>query len=309
MSGHNNPIDLALWESRHINPASAKPDLVVSLGTGLQKETASYIMPRYRNIFMDGFIVRIYRTFRKVVLGSEATWKKLMNSLDEATRKRCFRLNVPLSGSMAVDNVDRLPEMRDIVHQSNIVRECEQVAYALAISSFYFELATVRFVRGRYHCLGAIRSRLSGPAMTALLERTQPSDLVFVTAARTLGPIHWAHDVCADCHRFHKRVEFSVQDQAEQVSITAQSSKGVGKAISAFPQSMLWFRTQQNLDAVFGTADHADVGRSSCAGCDPRTMPQRSPLFKRERCHDEQARPAKRRRQQEITDEQLVLPA
>jgi hypothetical protein len=38
---HNNPVNLALWECLHIWPSVVKPDLLVSLGTGTDREIQS----------------------------------------------------------------------------------------------------------------------------------------------------------------------------------------------------------------------------------------------------------------------------
>ena len=300
MSGHNNPVNLPLWESKYICAMPAKIDVVVSLGTGLQKDPSSFPVPQYRNIFADGFIARCYRTFRKLV-DSEETWKKLINGLDEESQKNYFRLNIPLPGSMAIDDVSRLEEMRESVHQPRIIGECERVVNALAVTSFYFELKRPpRFSRGRFTCQGLIRSRLSGVAMAALLERTHPSGLTFVTATRTLGPYERGHDHCPNCNRFSKSVEFSIQDLAESVSIMVRGFHGGARNISGLPQSMQWFVIQQGLNDVFGPADV--IKPPSCTLCRPQMTPR--PL-KRKLPYVNGTYPSKRLQRQRIASGEI----
>ena len=73
---HNNPINLALWESRYIWPEIEKPDVVISLGTGTGSRTSSTPAPNFRHVIHDGFIPRLWRCFMSSLDGQGA-WRDL----------------------------------------------------------------------------------------------------------------------------------------------------------------------------------------------------------------------------------------
>ena len=66
---HNNPINLTLWESRYIWPAIEKPDIVLSLGTGVEKESLFPRAPNFRNLIQDEFISRLTSSFISLLTG------------------------------------------------------------------------------------------------------------------------------------------------------------------------------------------------------------------------------------------------
>ena len=56
MSGHNNPVRIALSERLRNDPSLLAPDVVVSLGTGAQKTSASPQTSYFRHVFLDGYV-------------------------------------------------------------------------------------------------------------------------------------------------------------------------------------------------------------------------------------------------------------
>jgi len=66
---HNNPVNLALWESRRIWPEGSSPDVVLSLGTGTYQQSTSPDAPHFRHILNDGFIPRLCRSFMSTLNG------------------------------------------------------------------------------------------------------------------------------------------------------------------------------------------------------------------------------------------------
>ena len=269
MSGHNNPIKLALWESLRIDPLLSKPDLVVSVGTGTSTKMKSPRAASFRHVLFDGFIPRLWRAYMSSFDG-ESNFRDVVNSLDRENREDYKRLNVVLPrNEPAMDNTSRIDELRQLVHLNpQMIQECEETIYALLIASFYFELSCIpsSLPENRIRCLGTIRCRLPGDVMVELLERIHPSRLSFVTHGRALGYYFGKRDLCPSCRRYRKSVEFTVRDLGQPTSIYITSARRPRRKISAFPQTMQWFIDQQHLDAPFGTAYHRSLNYS-CKSC------------------------------------------
>ncbi len=269
MSGHNNPIKLALWESLRIDPSLSKPDLVVSVGTGTSTKTKSPRAASFRHVLFDGFIPRLWRAYMSSFDG-ESNFRDVVNSLDRENREDYKRLNVVLPrNEPAMDNTSQMDELRQLVHLNpQMIQECEETIYALLIASFYFELSCIPspLPEHRIRCLGTIRCRLPGEVMVELLERIHPSRLSFVTHSRALGYYFGKRDLCPSCRRYRKSVEFTVRDLGQPTNIYATSARRPRRKISAFPQTMQWFIDQQHLDAPFGTAYHRSLNRL-CKSC------------------------------------------
>jgi len=266
---HNNPVNLALWESRQIWPSVTRPDLVVSLGTGTGRAVKSPSAPNFRHVFKDGFVPRLYRSFMSSLDG-QSVWRDFINGLDERSREDYFRFNICFPDEEpALDNTDSMDALRESVHlQTKSIQDCADTASALLISSFFFELAVLpQFDSGLYRCRGTIRCRLRGAVMIRSLIKLHPSHLEFVTDTETLAPFSGDSDVCGLCHRYCKQVEFYVRHPNDIMTISLQIGLGKRRKIGGFPQSMSWFVRQQNLDALFGTSDHGNLGGLSCQRC------------------------------------------
>jgi len=269
MSGHNNPVRIALSERLRNDPSLLAPDLVVSLGTGAQKRSASPRTTHFRHVILDGYVPRLWRSYMSSFNGQKI-WDELMNSVDERKREDYIRLNSVLpSDGPAIDNTDRMDELRESVHVPQMHRDCKKTLFALLLAAFYFELASApeRVREGQYHCRGTIRCRLPGYAVVKLLIRCSVFNLVFITDIETLGQYGGNLDLCALCHRYQKKVEFMVRHPTEPVTIYAESVTQGRRKISAFPQAMQWFEIQQKLDAPFGTVFHSDLRDRSCKAC------------------------------------------
>ena len=259
---HNNPIKVALWESLQIWPSIVRPDVVVSLGTGTEKSTSPRA-PDFRNVFQDGFIPRLYRSWISIFDGQSA-WRDVLNLLDPESRENYFRLDVDLSkGQSTIDDVDRMSEIREQVNLQPRDQDYLEIAFALMASSFFFEVKNVEFRSGAYHCQGFIRCRLASAPVEQLLRRLQLSAWTFTTAVATLGYYEPAQDYCTTCHRYQLRVDFWVRHPADNFTIYLQGMSVLRRKISAFPQSIDWFVAQQSLNADFGTPVHGSPGRET----------------------------------------------
>lgn len=203
-------------------------------------------------------------------LDGQRAWRDFVNGLDDRSQDDYFRFNVSLPGEEpAIDDTNQMNEMRKSVHlQTHSLQNCIDTASALLISSFFFELTTPpQFESGFYHCQGIIRCRLKSSVMIHSLTNLHPSSLKFITETETLAPFSGERDVCCLCHRYCKRVEFYVRHPSDVVTVYLQIDSQKRRKISGFPQTMIWFVRQQNLDAVFGTSNHGDLGGLSCQRC------------------------------------------
>ena len=247
MSGHNNPIKLALWESLRIDPSLSKSDLVVSVGTGTSTKTKSPRATSFRHVLFNGFIPRLWRAYMTSFDG-ESNFRDIVNSLDCDNREDYKRLNVVLlRNEPAMDNTSWMDELRQLVHlNSQMIQECEETIYALLVASFYFELSCIPspLLENQIRCLGTIRCRLSGEVMAELLEQIHPSRIFFVMHSRALGYYFSKRDLCPSCRQYRKSVEFTVRDLGQPTNIYATSARRPRRKISAFPQTMQWFIDQ-----------------------------------------------------------------
>ncbi|KAL6722253.1 hypothetical protein ACLMJK_001360 [Lecanora helva] len=264
---HNNPTDLGLWESRIIWPMLQRPDAVVSLGTGMAPDPSTPTAPNFRHVIFDGFIPRLWRSFMSSLDGQN-TWRDLWNRLDSNSKQDYFRLNVKLNGERpAMDDVSRMEELRELVQsQDSSESRYEQTAFALLVSTFFFELNSMPlFYGGLYYCRGNIRCRLPGKTLCEALQRMNESRLVFMTDDEIVGHFLAYKDLCVKCKRYDKDVDFTVRHPGDAISIYLQSPTRGKRRLSAFPQSIDWFIRQQHLEVRF-----ARVGRDripSCADC------------------------------------------
>ncbi|KAI9760680.1 MAG: hypothetical protein M1840_002356 [Geoglossum simile] len=279
---HNNPVYLALWESDQIWTSHATRDVVLSLGTGTESDPMSPVAPSFRHFLVDGFIPRLYRSSMSSLDG-EITWKHLQNSLDEKSKSDYFRLNVPLQGEPVLDDTACMDKLRESVRSFPSLGDYIDIAAALLVSSFYFELTALpRFEGGLYKCNGTIRCRGHSDAIIESLFNLHYGRLEFAADSRLLGSLDPETDFCQQCHRYRKRISFYVQKLNETVTLCLVA-KDVGKRrkLSGFPQSIEWFIQQQHLEATFGTADHGCPGRLRCADCDSRGEGMRDISLKR----------------------------
>ena len=68
--------------------------------------------------------------------------------MDERKREDYIRLNSLLpNDEPAINNTNRIEELRESVHVPRIYRDYEKTLYALLTAAFYFELASAERVR------------------------------------------------------------------------------------------------------------------------------------------------------------------
>ena len=280
---HNNPIHLALWESRQIWPSIKQPDVVVSLGTGTTVN-GNALPPtdsNFRHVINDGFVPRLWRSFMSSLDG-QSTWRDLWNRLDNTAKDSYFRANVYLSNdALGIDKIEHMDQLRDSVHvQPHNHRFRDRAAFALLAASFFFELTSPPlFLNTKHYCRGVIRCRLNGNAICPTLNRVHSLDLEFLAENEVIGYYKGSEDVCPRCHRYQKEVEFAIRHLDDPVTISLQSALYGRRNVSGFPESIQWFKDQLHMDAHFGRPFHTSA--RACEDCTPQPLHRYSLLPKR----------------------------
>ncbi len=204
-----------------------------------------------------------------------------MNFVNERKREDYIRLNFVLfSDESMIDNTDRMNELRESVHVSQMYQDCAKTLYALLIFAFYFELTSVlkRLREDQYHCRDTIQCRLSENSIIKLLARCDIFNLEFITDVETLRHYEDNLDLCLLCHQYQKKIDFLICHSIELVIIYAKSVTQERWKISAFSQTMQWFENQQKLDASFETTFHRNLLNRSCKSCISNISLKRSTL-------------------------------
>jgi hypothetical protein len=232
--------------------------LVLSIGTGFDKQLLmSPKPPNVRNLLLDGFIPRSYRSFTSSIsLHGRNSWIDHLNGLNEETKAQHFRLDLPLTGKEpGIDEVDKVEYIQSQVplHLGGI----EGIARAFKAAEFFFELdELLTRDTGVYRCRGSILSR--SPNSRALIQNLtakNPYCRFLTDSGSPLGFLSM-EDICQECGRFQKTATFNVRHPSDVVNIFLVFNRLFCRSISGFPHSVSWFQDRQMLKAQFGRPDH-----------------------------------------------------
>ncbi len=82
-----------------------------------------------------------------------------------------------------MNDVNHMKELRECVHlQFNDDIECQKIAFALLVSTLFFELNSIFiFSNEKYHCQDTIRCRLEDIVIYEALTRIHSMTLTFMT--------------------------------------------------------------------------------------------------------------------------------
>ena len=263
---NNNPINIALAESKEIWPG-VRPDVVLSLGTGTE-EPLSPAIPLFRNVFKDGFLLRLSRSLIHSLNG-EGPWRELMNRLDNDQKAAFFRMNIalPHGSNIRLDDAAQMTLLKDSVqNQSNLRKDQEFTVISLLSSTFYFELDGMPvFYNDLYYCSGTVRCRYDARKVFRSF-RQFSSQMDLLTDLAYLAPLQ-EESICDVCNIFSRPITLRVRDLSDLVPIYIQLEPDVRRHISGSPQSIGWYVKQQCLDAAFGTSNHGIPRRLNCLKC------------------------------------------
>lgn len=191
----------------------------------------------------------------------------------EAERSNKFRLTLPLTDLPALDDAQRVPELRDKARaQAQTDCEIQTIVHAMLCTQFFLELDSLpTYVGGSWEVRATIRCRSPNPRAVVRRLLEEYTAAAFVKDKDCLlAPVEEL-DICEDCGLYRRRVRFAVRDLDEDVGIAVQSDETRRWSISAFQPSrkMRWFVERQGLDSPFGSADHVNnsVGDGRPCGC------------------------------------------
>lgn len=189
----------------------------------------------------------------------------------EAHRRNKFRLTLPLAEVPALDDAQRMPELRNKARaQAQANGEVQAIVQAMLCTQFFLELDThPEYSAGIWEVRASIRCRSpDARAVVRRLREEYPAAMFVKDRDSLLGPVEEL-DICETCGLYRRKVGFTVRDLDEDVRIALQLDDARRWSISAFQPSrkMRWFVERQGLDAPFGCADHADNGTGDGRAC------------------------------------------
>ena len=295
---HNNPINIALWESRYIWDAGTQTDVVLSLGTGsdVRDTLKSPGAPPMRNVISDGFLPRLYRSLMSSLDG-ENVWRDFKNRLPPDVRDDFFRFNLFLdTREPDIDDIGCLDELqRSVKKQMLTDQTCKQVCQALLVSCFYFELDSSPYYEGGgYTCSGKIRCRINCHKAVEALVQVVSGPIEFGFDHEVLGILDVSADQCSGCSQYAKQVSFRIRHPSDRVAIVMRFNYNESRKISGFPQSLKWFVEQQGLDHSFGRKDIGNGALGVCSFCSSVRLVDGLAVRKRKMTDDAQLHYVKR---------------
>jgi hypothetical protein len=231
----------------------------------------------FRRIF-NGFGPRLCRAFKSRI-DAERAWTRLWNGLPEEARQDYFRLNFTFPGAEpAIDDVDCMEELIKCIttplHKAQVLK----VFSPLLISSLFFELDGMpTYEEGSYHCKGSIRCRSGSVYLIRALTRVHGDVMEFCKDRDNLRCKLDEADICTECYRYRRPVEFLVKSLEDEITLSVKGEKCEGRKISAMPNSIKWFIKKQNLHSPFGSASHGDPGGLRCRACSPNRCKRKHP--------------------------------
>ncbi|KAJ6001642.1 hypothetical protein N7522_006869, partial [Penicillium canescens] len=227
--GFPNPIELAMWECSRIWDKNISHDVIISLGTG----EASKGLPKRKTHSLQ----KLWTSFMDFLDG-HTRYGDVRNGLDEQRRQDFFRLNTELPFPIRLDDVQSIPLQKEQIHL-HPPGQLIEVATALLVSNFYFQLDTSPIYDGGFYlCEGSIRCRgVYKNIVNALITLYQPK-MEFVTANETLASLDL--QACEMCSLYNRHVSFYVRHPTENVTISLRLAKGIERKISGFPKNMQW---------------------------------------------------------------------
>ncbi|KAH8661836.1 acyl transferase/acyl hydrolase/lysophospholipase, partial [Ilyonectria robusta] len=246
----NNPIQLAVNESREIWGEKSSYDVVLSVGTGEADEaqgrpSSKFIIPDW----LSGLFTALLST-----MNGEDEWLRYLKSQQRAT-ERSSRLNVVFPGRQepALDDFGAIGSMEQtarsyykfyerlhksqfnpISHAAGVpspTNSLELVAERLRASMYYFELRSVESAEEVCIFSGLIRCRL-GPIDEGY------DKLLKMTAGFKVKESFYSTSELSESAPLDVQVVFSHQSPEEPIRIDVSFEKRYSVAISGFPIKM-----------------------------------------------------------------------
>ena len=249
----NNPIQILEEERRAIWQDEAPPDILLSIGTGIQigtDGTAKSASLR-RHLLPRGIRGRIAVGHDVVqsTLDCNRQWDEFVTSMrgDRNTHSVCHRLNIGLEGRPPkLDDVDAIPKLKDEArryleqepirylnrHYNSAHRHIVAVAQRLTAALFYFETISID---ENEKCIGIVHCRL-GRAMRENFRLMLSEGLTFRVRQRLRGGIWSRSDLRPDFDdsTFSGETSFQIRSEQRVIEVTLPRWSGSWEHISGF---------------------------------------------------------------------------
>ena len=264
LGGHNNPINLALWEQDAFWRRQKKqPDIVLSLGTGFKRSSDDdNEIPKKPSFFRSRCIPRLFRSFLNSLVG-ETRWQELQNSLPMHMRNRYHRMNIEFFGDE--------PELDDVQVMSSLQQQAKFHAQAnpdiqrcadnLLAALFYVELPEFpTFNRNLFTCRARILCRI-GPSHKALRElakRLKDTGAHFyLDFEQKVSCVDEDSYKSLECgYSFSRNITFKVTSLEECIDIKIDGITRRARSISNCPYKIETMVEDEGLDCVFGSRNN-----------------------------------------------------
>jgi len=259
LGGHNNPINLALWEQDTIWSRQKKqPDAVLSLGTGFKRISEDDEHAEGLSFFRSRYVPRLFRSFLNSFVG-ESRWQELQNSLSPDFRDRYHRMNIEFYGEEpSLDDVGAITTLqKQAKTQASSNKAVQKCADNLLASLFYIELDGVpEFDRTVFVCKGRILCRI-GPTHRALRA-------LIIRLKDFVARFHLDFEQSITCvdtsimrsiekgRPYSRRFTLKVMSLEDTVDIKVDGLTRRARSISNCPYKLRTLITDQGLDCVFG---------------------------------------------------------
>ncbi|KAH8807070.1 hypothetical protein F5884DRAFT_675774 [Xylogone sp. PMI_703] len=274
LGGHNNPINIALWEQDSIwDRHNKQPDIVLSLGTGFNgsdDEDAIEDSDRHKTdfvacflqMFRESSLARLFRSYMRSFEG-ELRWRELQNSLPPKAKERYHRLNIEFCGvEPSLDDIQAIPSLRDQAKAQAISNDnVKKCANNLIASLFYIELDGLPvFDQTTFLCKGKICCRLgsSHAGLHVLVERLWSCKARFYLDFHQSIPCvdQESYNGIKNGLPFARPVVFKVLSLDESIDIKIDGIIKRPRSISNCPYSIRKLIKDQGLDCIFGSRKH-----------------------------------------------------
>ncbi|KAL9057393.1 MAG: hypothetical protein Q9162_002338 [Coniocarpon cinnabarinum] len=253
---HNNPIALALWESRSIWPDRGDADLALSLGTGTSRTKPPTAKRGPFSPVKDRFLPRLIKSLM-VNIDGEKTWAETLNNMSKHSKTRLHRLNTNLEDRyLSLDEISNIVYLKDrTIAEFHGNNNLDVICDSILASSFYFELDSAPEYRVEgLICRGSIycRLQLSATGRQALCSHLKDQRAFFLVNGRPYRAV----DTCSGRTPFKKKVSVTVASKQDTIGVTLRHSTSLPLLISGLPKTVEELMKLQIFDAPFGRPDH-----------------------------------------------------
>ena len=268
---HNNPIRIAIWESRFLWPQRGDPDFALSLGTGANATSVAKGKRAPYSPVKDRFVSRIFKTFMQSMDGEKA-WHDTINTISRSSKTRLHRLNLPIEDQyLTIDDVSNLSLLRKSANEFFLAGDhLKGIVDSIMASMFYFELERLpEHTPDGIVCEGNILCRMD---LSNLGRRNLYCQLLDQCAFFVVNgqPVKAVEEMPKCVPPFSRRVTIRLSSPSDSICISIRHMRMCAHAISGLPRTLEEHMRLQVIEAPFGRRDHTQPEKSL-----PRTPSKR----------------------------------